>query len=90
MRLPDLRKANAPVARGVEGKAETSKAIGFSGINGGQVKLDLLATHFCCCKPGVPCIFCLRWSRKIAGIEARRADPIWQQVPERRVAAGGL
>lgn len=51
---------------------------------------DLLAVHFCCCRPGVPCIFCLRWSRKIAGIEARRADPIWQQVPERRVASGGL
>lgn len=80
MRLPDLRKANAPVARSVEGKAETSKAIEFSGIGGGQVKPDLLAMHFCCCKPGVPCVFCLRWDRKIRTGNARRADPVWRQA----------
>lgn len=52
---------------------------GLSGIGEAEVQPDLLATHFCCCKPGVLCIFCIRWSRKIAGINARRADSLRRQ-----------
>lgn len=88
MRLPDPRKADTPVARGVEGKAETSKAIGFSGISGGQVKpnFDLLAVHYCTCRHGVICVFCLRWDRKIRAGNARRADPLWRQASIHRMA----
>ena len=32
----------------------------------------ILATHFCVCRPGVPCIFCLAWNRLIRRIESRR------------------
>lgn len=84
----DPRKANAPMARGVEGKTETSKAIEFSGISGGQVKPDLLATHFCCCKPGAPCIFCHRWDRTIRGIEARRSDSLRRQAMGEMLVGG--
>jgi len=54
----------------------------------GEVKHDLLATHFCCCKPGVPCVFCLRWDRAIRGIEQRQSDALRLQANAYRVAWG--
>lgn len=64
-------------------------------LNGTNHKLhvpatDLLATHYCTCRHGVTCVFCLRQNRKIRAIEARLADPVWRQTPELRVAAGGF
>ena len=53
---------------------------GFSGNHPGAVKPDLLAAHFCVCKPGAVCIFCLQWSRRIHGIVQRREDGLRRQV----------
>lgn len=88
-------KGNARLQPGVGQNKETTgqsshndrtrvKAAASEGI-----KPDLLAAHFCCCKPGVPCIFCLRWSRRIRAHEQRRADSLQRQALGQRARAGG-
>lgn len=77
------------------GRRALGESVVEKGIDGRQSSAqgatnELLAAHFCCCKPGVPCIFCLRWDRKIRAGNARRADPLWRQAPERRVVSGGF
>lgn len=37
---------------------------------------DILAQHFCCCRGGALCVFCLGWNRRIRNIEARRSDSL--------------
>ncbi len=32
----------------------------------------ILERHFCYCRHGIPCVFCLGWNRLINGIEARQ------------------
>lgn len=31
----------------------------------------ILERHFCYCRPGIPCIFCLTWNRLIRRIESQ-------------------
>ena len=33
--------------------------------------ISILERHFCYCRPGIPCIFCLTWNRLIRRIESR-------------------
>jgi hypothetical protein len=88
MSRPDLT-IKTPAGRRESGEAAVE--VGIDQTNSAPqcaINPDLLATHFCCCKPGVPCVFCLRWHRKITGIEQRRADSLRRQALGRRVAGG--
>lgn len=89
MRWPDLGMI-AP-GRGNGAGAEGGVQWRLNGTNHKPqgATADLLAVHYCTCRHGVICVFCLRQNRTIRAIEARRADPVWRQTPERRVAAGG-
>lgn len=76
MRRPDPRNDKAGWRAGEVGKAKTS-ASGLSVIEGGNVKLrsvpSIIASHFCNCRPGVTCVFCFGWDRRIRNIEQRMA-----------------
>lgn len=54
-------------ARGVPPSAASKTASG----NPNRIRNRILAEHYCCCKPGVPCIFCLAWNRLIRAVESR-------------------
>jgi hypothetical protein len=41
--------------------------------NNQQANHSILDRHYCCCRPGTVCIFCLTWNRLIRRIEARMA-----------------
>lgn len=41
--------------------------------NNRRANHSILDCHYCYCKPGTTCIFCLTWSRLIHRIEARMA-----------------
>lgn len=44
---------------------------------------SIIAQHFCTCRAGAVCVFCLSWNRTIRGIEAR------SQALGQRARAGG-
>lgn len=44
---------------------------------------SIIAQHFCTCRAGAVCLFCLSWNRTILGIEAR------SQALGQRARAGG-
>lgn len=41
--------------------------------NNQQANHSILDRHYCYCRPGTTCIFCLTWNRLIRRLEARRA-----------------
>lgn len=88
---PNPRNDNARGQAGGVGKAHYISTANDSRrpaeVNAGLIP-DLLAQHFCCCRPGVPCVFCLRWDRRIRGIEARLSDSNRLQAVGRRVVGG--
>jgi hypothetical protein len=62
--------------------AVKAKVIAFPGLRVKRAP-SIIAQHFCTCRAGAVCVFCLSWNRTITGIEARR------QALGRRVRAGG-
>jgi hypothetical protein len=61
----------------------------FSGNGATDVKPDLLATHYCTCRLGVICVFCLKWAQKIRAGNVRRAESLRHQSLGRCVAGRG-
>lgn len=86
------RNCNARMQAGEGSKPEAS-ASAFSGKAAPAVKTAsmprLLDQHYCCCRAGAVCVFCLQWNRRIRGIEARRAASLRRQALGGRIRAGG-
>lgn len=62
--------------------AAKAKVIAFPGSRVKRAP-SIIAQHFCICRAGAVCVFCLSWNRTITGIGAR------SQAIGQRARAGG-
>lgn len=87
MRRPDVITPTRLAGRAGVKTNQTASAVASSSGAAAAVKPDLLAAHYCVCRTGATCIFCLRWDRIIRRIEARQAQQ--RQALGVRAHAGG-
>jgi hypothetical protein len=62
------RKAKTP--QGWQAKGAFN--IASDNANNTSISKNILAEHFCFCRPGVPCILCVEWNRITRHLEAPR------------------
>lgn len=78
MRWPDKATPRPGGARGAEVVQLRDNAAEYSSANESPIP-DLVAAHFCSCRGGAVCVFCLAWNRRIRNVEARRAEALRRQ-----------
>jgi hypothetical protein len=82
MTAPETRKAaNA----GERAAFQTTN----NGANNTSISKNILAEHFCFCRPSVPCILCIEWNRTTCQGNVRPPDSLRCQTLSSVARTGG-